>query len=62
MNVFYGKMHHFSSYFKRARGSLERVLYAKQLEAAMMCRAMAHLTVVCCELGKVNLGIKYALA
>ena len=28
----------------------------------MICKAMAYLTVVCCELGETRLGIEYALA
>jgi hypothetical protein len=52
-------MHYFSSHFKRARGSLERVLYTKRPEAAMIYRAITYLIIVYYELGEVNLGIKY---
>jgi hypothetical protein len=62
MGVLRGKIHHFSGHFNEARRYLERVLHARRPEAAIMSKAMAHLTAVCCELGETKLGIKYASA
>ncbi len=62
MSFLRGKIHHFSGHFKEARVWLERVLHAKRPEASMMCKAMAHLSAVCCELGDTRLGIDYASA
>ena len=60
MSFFRGKIHHFSGHFREARVWLKRVLHARRPEASMMCKAMAHLTAVCCELGETKLGIDYA--
>ncbi|KAL9124348.1 MAG: hypothetical protein Q9217_006315 [Psora testacea] len=57
-----GKIHHFSGHFKEAKGFLEGILHTRRPEASMMCKAMAHLTAVCCELGETRLGIGYASA
>lgn len=62
MGVLRGKIHHFSGHFKEARRCLERILHAGRPEASMMCKAMAHLAAVCCELGETVLGIEYASA
>ena len=61
MDVLRGRIYHFSDHFKEARRWLERALHSRRPEAAMMSKAISHLTAVCCELGEVSLGIKYAL-
>ncbi|KAL8788261.1 MAG: hypothetical protein Q9213_001781 [Squamulea squamosa] len=61
MSFLRGKIHRFSGNFKKARGCLEQVLRAGRPEASMMCKAMAHLTTVCCELGETRSGIVIAL-
>ena len=62
MGVLRGKIHHFSGHFKDARRCLERILHPGRPEASMMCKTIAHLTAVCCELGETVLGIEYASA
>lgn len=62
MGVLRGKIHHFSGHFIEARRYLERALHARRPEVAIMSKAMAHLTAVCCELGETKIGIKYASA
>lgn len=60
MGVLRGRILHFSGHFNEARGYLGAALHARKPEASVMSKAMAHLTVVCCELGETKLGIKYA--
>ena len=60
MNFLRGKIHHFSGHFSQARVWLEQVLQTKRAEASMICKAIAHLTAVYCELGETQLGIGYA--
>ncbi|KAL9005958.1 MAG: hypothetical protein Q9188_001287 [Gyalolechia gomerana] len=60
MSFLRGKIHHFSGKFKEARIHLEQVVHAQPTETSIICKAMSHLTTVCCELGKPELGINYA--
>lgn len=60
MGFLRGKIHHFSGHFKEARRFLVPILHAKPPEVSMMCKSMAYLSAVCCELGETGLGIRYA--
>jgi hypothetical protein len=60
MSILRDKIHHFFDHFKEARRCLERILHLERLEAFMICKIIAHLTAICCELGETMLGIEYA--
>lgn len=60
MSFLRGKIHHFSGYFKKAKGLLEQIMRARPSDAPMLSKVIAHLSAVCCELGDARLGINYA--
>lgn len=62
VNLLRGKLHRFCGHFHKARECLERIQCPKYPETSLICKAVAHLAAVYCELGQPRQAIHVASA